>query len=215
MAVAWQFSSHIHLAQITSFEDTDGEKNPPQLVVGNSGTQFVAPTEPLYEFGNATLGLYPVLEVKDTYNMYQYGFVSITKKKVQGAPAKSDAWELDFKDQEGRPMVECSLGLKEVSCMDLADQLDMPKYEDTDGTPPNGNPSYGNSCAAKKKEKKCKSPCAWTGSECVLSNQVGASLKSNVAAAEPIAEDNASAFVGSSVKIYSGLVLAMPLLLLW
>ena len=113
-------------------------------------------------------------------------------------------------------MVMCSLGKKEVSCMDLADQIDMPnKYEDMDGNPQDGNPSYGNSCAAKKKEKKCRSPCAWTGSECVLSNQVGASLKSNVGVAEPATEDQASASVGSSVKIFSGLMLAaMSFLLL-
>ena len=97
------FGSHIHLGSITSFEDnSDGTRNPAQIVIGNSGTQFVAPSEPPNEiFG---------LEVKQTEIMYQYGYLVATRKKggTHGGKSgkssnklfrgKSDgSWLLEFK----------------------------------------------------------------------------------------------------------------------
>ena len=66
--------SHIHLGSITSFEDgSDGTRNPPQVVMGNSGTQFVAMSEPPSDiFG---------VEVRQTEVMYQYGYLIATQMK--------------------------------------------------------------------------------------------------------------------------------------
>lgn len=60
--------SHLHLTQITTFEDSDdGLSYPPQLIVGNSGTQMTAPVIPLDEFGGKvdmdSLDL-PIVKVK-------------------------------------------------------------------------------------------------------------------------------------------------------
>lgn len=64
--------SHIHLGEITSFEDSDsGLRNPPQIVVGNSGTQFIAPTKPPKKIFD--------LKVKQTNTVYQYGYLLATK----------------------------------------------------------------------------------------------------------------------------------------
>jgi hypothetical protein len=92
--------SHIHLGSITSFDDNnDGTRNPPQIVIGNSGTQFVALSEPpnsIFE-----------LEVKKTEVMYQYGYLVATREKQgRGKSGKSNrlyhgtsegAWLLEFK----------------------------------------------------------------------------------------------------------------------
>lgn len=95
--------SHIHLGSITSFENSnDGTRNPPQLVIGNSGTQFVSPSEPPDDiFG---------LEVRQTEVVYQYGYIVATRKKRGGKSGKSrhallrdvggksdGSWGLEFK----------------------------------------------------------------------------------------------------------------------
>lgn len=139
--------SHIHLGSITSFEDSnDGTRNPPQIVIGNSGTQFVAPSEPPDDiFG---------LEVKQTEVMYEYGYLVAIRKKRGGKSGKSHAlfrdatdksdgsWGLEFKvcscnvansarsdfsihdlfsaqDEVGRNLVTCELDLKYVDCINL------------------------------------------------------------------------------------------------
>ena len=91
--------SHIHLGSITIFDDSDdGTRNPPQIVIGNSGTQFVSPSEP----PNDVFGL----EVKKTEVMYQYGYLVVTRQKGRkeaksGKRMFSDktdgTWLLDFK----------------------------------------------------------------------------------------------------------------------
>ena len=91
--------SHIHLGSITIFEDgDDGTRNPPQIVLGNSGTQFVSPSEP----PNDVFGLM----VKQTEVMYQYGYLVVTRQKgrKEGKSGKrvfvdktDGSWLLDFK----------------------------------------------------------------------------------------------------------------------
>lgn len=207
--------SHIHLAQITTFEDSEsGQKNPPQLVVGNSGTQFVAPTAPLETFGDESKGL-PKIKVKDTYTMYQYGYVLVTKTKGARLGNKrgddgagtgnkggdtGDSWMLDFKDQTGRNMLRCNLYLKDVDCDDMLEDDEAKQYEASDGS----------SCA-KKKQKKCRDPCVWEDSECMDPNVQGASLKGNIDVADPI-EDQAS--IATSVNTTPSLLLVMPFLLM-
>eukprot|EP00804_Cyclotella_cryptica_P010840 CCRYP_008781-RB/>CCRYP_008781-RB protein AED:0.04 eAED:0.04 QI:1078/1/1/1/1/0.85/7/113/289 len=114
--------SHIHLGSITSFEDdADGTRNPPQIVMGNSGTQFVAPAEP----PNDIFGLM----VKQTEVMYQYGYMIATRmkggklgksdKRMKNrilSEVKRDWWLMEFKDEVGRDMVLCNLELKVVEC---------------------------------------------------------------------------------------------------
>ena len=146
--------SHIHLGQVTTFEDSKtGEMNVPQLVVGNSGTQFVAPTKPIPVLGNETLGL-PEYTVKDTGAMYQYGYVLVTKSKGGRGRSKAgkgnkkskagkgtrylrnggDPWELDFKDQVGRTMLECKLYLKDIECEGMVQAGNInEEFEETDG----------------------------------------------------------------------------------
>lgn len=95
--------SHIHLGSITIFEDNnDHTRNPAQIVIGNSGTQFVAPSEPPDEiFG---------LEVKQTEMVYQYGYLVATRTRGNTRAGKSDkssnklfrkkyddSWLLEFK----------------------------------------------------------------------------------------------------------------------
>jgi hypothetical protein len=84
------FGSHIHLGEITSFEDkADGTRNPPQVVIGNSGTQFVAAVDgpPKDIFG---------LLVKQSEVMYQYGYLVMTQK-TEGKGGKAS-----FKGKGGK-----------------------------------------------------------------------------------------------------------------
>lgn len=139
------FGSHIHLGSITSFEDNaDGTRNPSQVVIGNSGTQFVAMSEP----PNDIFGL----EVKQTEVMYQYGYLVAThvksdkrgkssKKLFKGNKSES-SWLLEFKvsekqltskhclilthcfhcrcqDELGRNLVSCDMNLNHVACTNL------------------------------------------------------------------------------------------------
>lgn len=96
------FGSHVHLGSITSFDNNnDGTRNPPQIVIGKYGTQFVSRFEP----PNNIFGL----EVKQTEVMFQYGYLVATREKQGrngGKSGKSNrlhhetsevAWLLEFK----------------------------------------------------------------------------------------------------------------------
>ena len=76
-------SAHLHLAQIVEF----GGLRPPQLVIGNSGTELVTETHP-----PATIDGLPVTESRV---IYQYGFATME-------PETTGSWRLDFRDRSGR-----------------------------------------------------------------------------------------------------------------
>ena len=139
--------SHIHLSSITSFEDgPDGLRNPPQVVIGNSGAQLVALSEPPSD-------IFGVL-VRQTEVMYQYGYLILTQMEVKGGKSgkssknvsmskmndstspkalrngrtknlfsgsgkSQGSWLLEFKDEVGRNMVTCNLDFIDTECTDL------------------------------------------------------------------------------------------------
>jgi hypothetical protein len=76
-------SAHLHLAQIVEL----GGLRPPQLVIGNSGTELVTETHP-----PATIDGLPVTESRV---IYQYGFATME-------PETTGSWRLDFRDRSGR-----------------------------------------------------------------------------------------------------------------
>jgi hypothetical protein len=82
--------SHIHLAEIVDF----GGQQPPQLVVGNGGTQLIPYTPPPAAIAG--------LDIESTSALYQFGFVTVEFRGQRN-------WLLSFRDVEGRILERCRL----------------------------------------------------------------------------------------------------------
>ena len=91
-------SAHIHLAEILSFK---GNSRPPQLIIGNGGTQLVSDVPPI----NSIDGV----EIKTQRVLNQFGYAIMDKVNVNN-------WNLTFYDQDGHSLESCRLSKKKVKC---------------------------------------------------------------------------------------------------
>ena len=89
--------AHLHLAEVLSF----GKQRPPQLIVGNSGTQLVSETEPPEQIDG--------LPILDQEVFYQYGFVTMES-------AIDSNWIINFQDIKGRLIKSCLFSHNDVNC---------------------------------------------------------------------------------------------------
>lgn len=89
--------AHLHLAEILGF----GRQRPPQLIVGNSGTELVPETVPPEYIDG--------LKILNQRVFYQYGFVSME-------PAAEKDWNIVFRDVEGRAIQRCLFSGGIVDC---------------------------------------------------------------------------------------------------
>jgi hypothetical protein len=95
--VSLLIGSHIHLAEVIDF----GERRPPQLVVGNSGTQLVPVTPPPVQIDDVPVASQRVV--------YEYGFV--TMERLSG-----NDWTITFRDRDGRDIEGCRFDGTNVTC---------------------------------------------------------------------------------------------------
>ena len=91
---------HIHLFETLSF----GRGRPPQLVVGNSGTELDPPVTTSLP-GLETAGL----EVTSGMNLAEFGFVTMQRQGRR-------RWTATLRDVEGEPILKCSLRAEGLSC---------------------------------------------------------------------------------------------------
>ena len=90
---------HVHLFETLSF----GRTRPPQLVVGNSGTELAPPvTTPLPGLQMAGL------EVTTGLNIAEFGFVTMQRER--------DQWTATLRDVEGAPRLSCLLRPVGLGC---------------------------------------------------------------------------------------------------
>lgn len=89
--------AHLHLAEVLSF----AKQRPPQLIVGNGGTQLVPETEPPDHIDG--------LPIRNLQVIYQYGFVTMQA-------AMRDDWSITFRDREGRAIKPCLFSDNNVVC---------------------------------------------------------------------------------------------------
>lgn len=90
---------HIHLFETLSF----GHRRPPQLVIGNSGTQLDPPvTTPLPGLEMAGL------EVTSGVNVAEFGFVTMQRHGRR--------WTATLRDVEGAPILRCALRAESFNC---------------------------------------------------------------------------------------------------
>ncbi len=91
---------HIHLFETLSF----GRGRPPQLVVGNSGTELDPPVTTSLP-GLEMAGL----EVTSGVNLAEFGFVTMQRQGRR-------RWTATLRDVEGEPILKCSLRAEGLSC---------------------------------------------------------------------------------------------------
>ena len=91
---------HIHLFETLSF----GRGRPPQLVVGNSGTELDPPVTTSLP-GLEMAGL----EVTSGMNLAEFGFVTMQRQGRR-------RWTATLRDVEGEPILKCSLRAEGLSC---------------------------------------------------------------------------------------------------
>ena len=89
--------AHLHLAEVLSF----GKQRPPQLIVGNSGTQLVPETKPPEQIDG--------LSILNRQVFYQYGFVTMES-------ATHNSWTITFRDINGRVIEPCLFSDNNVAC---------------------------------------------------------------------------------------------------
>ena len=89
--------AHLHLAEVLSF----GKQRPPQLIVGNSGTQLVPETKPPEQIDG--------LSILNRQVFYQYGFVTMKS-------ATHNSWTITFRDINGRVIEPCLFSDNNVAC---------------------------------------------------------------------------------------------------
>jgi len=89
--------AHLHLAEVLSFS----KQRPPQLVVGNSGTQLVPETKPPEQIDG--------LSILNQQVFYQYGFVTMESEMHNN-------WIITFRDIKGRTIRPCLFGDNKVVC---------------------------------------------------------------------------------------------------
>ncbi len=89
--------AHLHLAEVLDF----GNRRPPQLVVGNGGTQLVPRVSLSTEIDGAA--------IKTLRMIYQYGFVTME-------PTEHGGWTIIFRDVDGRAIENCRFDGKNVAC---------------------------------------------------------------------------------------------------
>lgn len=89
--------SHIHLVEVLDFNGVQ----PPQLVVGNGGTQLVNRITPPDDVNGLPIAMSKIL--------YQYGFTTMTAQS-------SRHWNLDLLDIEGTSIGSCRLSDKRMRC---------------------------------------------------------------------------------------------------
>ena len=98
-AIRLFLGGHIHLFETLSF----GRARPPQMVVGNSGTELAPAVETPLE-GLEIAGL----EVASGLNMDRFGFV--TMQRVLGV------WTAALRGVRGVPLLGCVLGAERLTC---------------------------------------------------------------------------------------------------
>ena len=91
---------HIHLFENLSF----GRGRPPQLVVGNSGTELDPPITTSLP-GLEMAGL----EVTSGVNLAEFGFVTMQRQGRR-------RWTATLRDVEGEPILKCSLRAEGLNC---------------------------------------------------------------------------------------------------
>ena len=89
--------AHLHLAEVLSF----GKQRPPQLIVGNGGTELVPETVPPEQIDGLPILMQQVF--------YQYGFVTMD------ATTDKD-WSIIFRDIGGRAIQRCLFKDNDVDC---------------------------------------------------------------------------------------------------
>lgn len=89
--------SHLHLAEVINFAGN----RPPQLVVGNGGTQLVPSVDLPVQVDGVDIDMIKVF--------YQFGFTTMELE-----PDRS--WKLSFRDIRGREIEKCSFDGDNVSC---------------------------------------------------------------------------------------------------
>ena len=89
---------HIHLAQILGF---GGSGRPPQLIIGNGGTQLVPGVPAIHEIDGEAIQTQWVLN--------QFGYALMSK------PGGRE-WQISFFDQDGYELEVCRLRSKGLSC---------------------------------------------------------------------------------------------------
>lgn len=91
-------SAHIHLAAILGFEGGD---RPPQLIIGNGGTQLVPDVEPIHEIDGKTIVTQRVIN--------QFGYAMMDNIEANG-------WSITFYDQSGHKLEACHQSGKKIHC---------------------------------------------------------------------------------------------------
>ena len=92
-------SGHIHFFELLSFEGS----RPPQLLVGNSGTELDSAVSVPFsglEVGGGT--------VKDGVSLSEFGFVLME--------LKGGVWEVSVRDKDGNELLACGIDGTNVSC---------------------------------------------------------------------------------------------------
>lgn len=103
-------SAHIHLAQLLGFESND---RPPQLVIGNGGTQLVSEVDPISEIDGVDIKAQMVL------NQFGYAIVNdIGTKKLN----------IVFFDQDGHDLERCRISKNAVFCGSPGKQSKSPVH---------------------------------------------------------------------------------------
>lgn len=90
-------SAHLHLAEVLSFD----KQRPPQLIVGNGGTELVPETTPPEQIDG--------LQIVNPQVFYQYGFVTME-------PVTDNVWTVVFRDVTGRVIQPCLFNGHRVDC---------------------------------------------------------------------------------------------------
>jgi len=91
-------SAHIHLAGIISFKKS---KRPPQLIIGNGGTQLVPDVPAITKIDGENI------ETQRVLNQYGYAMMYQIDNK---------AWSIVFYDQAGHELESCHLAAKKLIC---------------------------------------------------------------------------------------------------
>ena len=89
--------AHLHLAEVLSFH----KQRPPQLIVGNGGTELVPETVPPEQIDG--------LQLLNPQVFYQYGFVTME-------PMADTNWTIVFRDIDGRVIQRCLFNGHMVDC---------------------------------------------------------------------------------------------------
>lgn len=88
--------AHIHQAQVI-----DLESQPPQLIIGNSGTALASPVKAIANIDRQ--------EITQQLTLNQYGFALLNHQK-------NHHWSITFYDQAGHPLEQCQLNGKSIEC---------------------------------------------------------------------------------------------------